>query len=445
MNWQQYSKTEPFRFQEEIVDKSWDKDYYGLFLEQGTGKTKIAIDTINRLMLAGKIQGAVIVCPKSLIFNWTKNEIPKHSKIQFDDDSLLVTNYENLKNVEGFLNAKPSILILDESSKIKNRRSQRTVKLLKLSKIAKYKRLLSGTPVTQGVQDLFSQLEFLKKDLLGNYYQFKYHYLITKRMSIGTRSFDKIVGYKNIEQLHKILDTFCSRVLKTDVLELPSKIYDRVMVDMTSEQRSVYNELRQNMIVEYEDNVLTTPEVITRLLRLQQIAGGFMPTDDGEMIAFDPNPKINALMDILNPNEKTVIWCRFIAEIKAIQSKINKEFGDGSAVTFIGENTPEERFQSSDSFQNGDSKVFIGNPQTGGMGLTLTSSSRVIYFSNDFSLENRLQSEDRTHRIGQKNPVTYTDLVCNRSIDSYVLQALRNKRNVSEAATDFVGASIGIS
>jgi len=263
-------------------------------------------------------------------------------------------------------------------------------------------------------------------------------------MSIGTRSFDKIVGHKNIEQLHKILDTFCSRVLKTEVLELPSKIYDRVVVDMVPDQRSIYNELRQNMIVEVDDNVLTTPEVITRLLRLQQISGGFMPTDDGEIIAFNPNPKIDVLMDILNPQEKTVIWCRFIAEIKAIQSKINKEFGEGSAVTFIGENTQEERFQSVDSFQNGDAKVFVGNPQTGGMGLTLTSSNRVIYFSNDFSLENRLQSEDRTHRIGQENPVTYTDLLCNRSVDSYILQALRNKRNVSEAATDFVGASLEI-
>ena len=430
-----FYETKPYKFQEEIVDKSKDEKFYGLFLEQGTGKSKVAIDTFNYLLSENKIEGVVIICPKSLIYNWLNNEIPKHSKIK--DLNILVTNYENLKHVENFLKGFESILILDESSKIKNPRAQKTKKLLKLAKLAKYRRILTGTPVTQGVQDLFSQLNFLQKDIMGSYYHFKTMYLRTQRIDLGHRAFEKIVGYQNIDSLHRILDHFCSRVLKKDVLELPEKIYDQVRVPMTKTQREYYETLKNDLIIETEDGALTTPEIVTKMLRLQQICGGFFPLNDGEKIVeINPNPKINAVLDLINEGEKVIIWCRFLAEIAKLQETLSKNH---KVVTYQGSKSAKERSQAVDQFQNGSANVFIGNPQTGGMGITLTSCHKVIYYSNDFSLENRLQSEDRVHRIGQEHPVTYIDILCDRSIDSHVLRSLKSKKSVSKIATDFVG------
>ena len=206
---------------------------------------------------------------------------------------------------------------------------------------------------------------------------------------------------------------------------------------MTKTQREYYETLKSDLIIETEDGALTTPEIVTKMLRLQQISGGFFPVNDGEkIIEIEPNPKINAVLDLINEGEKVIIWCRFLAEIAKLQETLSKTH---EVVTYQGSKSAEERSKAVDQFQNGSANVFIGNQQTGGMGITLTSCHKVIYYSNDFSLENRLQSEDRVHRIGQKHPVTYIDILCDRSIDSHVLRSLKNKKSVSEIATDFVG------
>lgn len=431
-----YCKTKPFPFQLEIIEKSKDRPYYGLFLEQGTGKTKIAIDTFNYLLLSGQIDAVAIVCPKSLIYNWKNNEIPIHSKIPVGTFPLYISNYENLKGLEEFLDDHRAILILDEASKIKNPRSQRTKKLLKLASKASFKRLLTGTPVTQGVQDVYSLIEFLNPKTFKNYHQFAYRYLQMIRMTVGHRSFNRIVGHKNIEELHQILDEFCSRVLKSEVLDLPEKIYKKVSVPLSAEQEKHYRKLYQDLIVTTEDGILTTPEVVTKMLRLQQIVGGFLPYDDGTVTELNC-PRMDTTMELISDQKKVVIWCRFLAEVKKLEGKIKAEYGEDSVVTFIGEKTSDERGEAVEKFRKGPAWVFIGNQQTGGMGLTLVESSKVIYYSNDFSLENRLQSEDRVHRIGQKDQVLYIDLEAPRTIDSHILKALENKLSVSELVMEF--------
>lgn len=431
-----YYKTEPFPYQKEIIEKSKDEKSYGLFLEQGTGKTKIAIDTFNYLLLSGQIDAVAIICPKSLIFNWKTNEIPTHSKIPLETFPFYISNYENLKGLEQFLDEHNAILILDEASKIKNPRSQRTKNLIRLSEKATFRRILTGTPITQGVQDVFSLIEFLKRGVFGNYHRFSYRYLKMVRMDLGHRSFNKIVGYKNIEELHQILDQFCTRVLKSEVLDLPDKIYEKISVPLSKKQHEYYHQLRQELIVEVDEGILTTPQVVTKMLRLQQIVGGFLPLENQEPLLLDC-PRMDVLMDLIEDQQKTIVWCRFISEIKELEKRIKLKHGDDTVVTFIGEKTQDQRQQAVEQFRNGNAFIFLGNPQTGGMGLTLVESFRVIYYSNDFSLENRLQSEDRVHRIGQKNNVTYIDLESPRTIDVHILNALNQKLNVSELALDF--------
>jgi SNF2 family DNA or RNA helicase len=254
------------------------------------------------------------------------------------------------------------------------------------------------------------------------------------RKTMGSHAFQQLVGYRNLDELTTKIDQFSYRVLKKDCLDLPDKIYTVRYVGMTAEQVNMYNQIRKHAMVLLENGEMSTaPAVITQMLRLQQILSGHLKTDDGDMVYF-PSKRMDALQEILEEHDgKVIVWSRFRYDIQQIVSTLNEKYGEGYAAAYYGDTSDEDRNNIVKDFQNPSHplKCFVGNPATAGYGLTLTEANLVVYYANDFNLETRIQSEDRAHRIGQKNNVTYVDLITERTIDEHIVKALRAKIDIS--------------
>lgn len=329
-----------------------------------------------------------------------------------------------------------AMLAVDESTTIKSPKARRTKALIKLGEMATYRRILTGFPVTQSPMDLWAQCRFLDERLLGDcgksFHQFQHRYAIMKRRSVGAHSFNMVVGYRNLGDLTQILSGFSSRILKSECLDLPDKIYVQRNVTMSDEQKRIYNDLKEYAVAHLEDHeFMTTNNVMTQLLRMQQVLSGHTKSDDGNIIPVKDN-RINELLNCLEEVEgKTIIWSRFRFDVLRIKQTLEKEYGETSVVSYFGDTSDEDRTLAIEKFQEGDAQFFVGNPQTGGMGITLTAAQNVIYFANSFDLAIRTQSEDRAHRIGQKNSVTYIDLICEGTIDERIVKALRSKMDIA--------------
>ena len=463
-------KTVPYAHQITALEKSWDKENYAYFMEMGTGKSKVLIDNMSMLYDHGKINGALILAPKGVYRNWQRQEIPTHLPNHIEDftvawtptpnkiekellDSILkdpkdltldifLMNIEALHTTKGarfaerFLNGHRALVVIDESTTIKNPKAIRTKNALKLSTLAKYRRILTGSPVTRDPIDLFSQCEFLDPAILGHasYYSFKNRYTVQVRTNVGTHTFNKVVGYKNLGELSGLLDSYSYRVLKEDCLDLPEKIYTKRQVDLTDEQKKAYREMKEYALTLFEDgSVLSASTVMTQLLRLHQISCGHLITESGETKIFKNN-RITELMDILEEVDgKVIIWANYRQDIRTIYDTISKKYGKETVATYYGDTPDDERQGIVQKFQDKDSSLryFVGNQQTAGYGLTLTAAKTVVYYSNNYDLEKRIQSEDRAHRIGQKSNVTYIDLIAEKTVDERIVKALRNKINIA--------------
>jgi SNF2 family DNA or RNA helicase len=463
-------KTTPFTHQRDVLGHSWNQVNWGLFLEMGTGKSKVIIDNCAILFEAGEIDTMIVLAPKGVYRNWARLEIPAHlpDRIKHDivvwnpspkskeksalkafalphegeDLRILIMNIEALSTVKGqrylaaVLKMSKAFLVLDESTAIKNPKAKRTKAILKMSPLAKYRRILTGFPVTQSPMDLWSQCHFLDNRLLGecgdNFFQFQYRYAVMKRQTFGAHSFNRVVGYRNLDQLSDILQSFSSRLLKHECLDLPDKLYVQRHVTLTPDQKRIYTEVKEfALAVLDEDKFMTAPNAMTQLLRLQQILSGHTKTDEGLLVDI-PDNRLTELMDCLEEIEgKVIIWSRFRYDMKRITEALSKTYGSSSTVTYYGDTTDEERTTAIERFQEGSARFFVGNPQTGGYGITLTAATTVIYFANSFDLAVRMQSEDRAHRIGQKNNVTYIDLIAEGTIDEKIVKALRSKMDIA--------------
>jgi len=455
-------KTEPFTHQKVALEKCWNKNEYALFMEMGTGKTKVIIDNIGILKQQNLINIAVIVAPKSVYLNW-EDEINTHlsddiphviyswnkTKKTIDNEILLgklgifLINVEALSHKSGvvFLKSllekyKENIFIVDESTTIKNQSAARTKSILKLSKLSKYRRILTGSPVTKSPLDLYTQCAFLSPDLLGysSYYSFRARYAVMDEVNVGNNKYIHIPKYYiNLDELNNKLRTFSYRVRKDQCLDLPEKIKLLRTIQLSTEQRMVYNNLKEKAIAIMEDESVSFNIKIVELLRLHQVTNGFLKTDEGNIKEFKDNPKTDDLLELLEQIEgKSIIWANYVHNIESITNKLKDIYGESSVVNIYGDVSAEKRKEAVHRFQNDDScKFFVGNPSTGGFGITLTAASYVIYYSNNYSYEVRLQSEDRAHRIGQKKNVTYIDIVARDSIDFHILKALQNKLQIS--------------
>ena len=465
-------KSKPFAHQDKALKMSWDKEVFAYFMEMGTGKSKVLIDNIAMLYNAGKIDGALIVAPKGVYKNWFDQEIPNHMpdyiekkvglwRTKPDDKDLkplfatgaelhiLIMNVEAFSTKKGvefaakFLASHKTLMGVDESTTIKNPSAKRTQSILKLSKHTKYRRILTGSPVTKSPLDLYSQCQFLDPFLLdqSSYYVFRTRYAICRKINVSGRSVEIVVGYRNLAELSEKLKPFSYRVLKDDCLDLPKKTFVKRTVELTDEQKKVYKQMKEEAIAFLNGKMVTSATVITQLMRLHQITCGHFTSNDGKVQDLKSN-RINQLMNILEEMEgKAVIWAHYRYDIEKIVAAISKEYGENSVVTYYGDTSTDDRQKAIKKIQDKDSPVrfIVGTPQTGGYGITLTGASTMIYYSNGYDLEKRQQSEARIDRIGQEKPMTYIDLICEDTVDTKIVESLRSKVNI---ATQIMGEEL---
>jgi SNF2 family DNA or RNA helicase len=448
-------KTKPFEHQRTALKKGAQHSAYAYFMEMGTGKTKVAIDNANYLFSIKAITHVLVVAPNSVYRNWIK-EIETHSTnestISVHKDKTIygkgklnwflinveaLSHKSGVKILEDKLKAigNHCLMILDESTTIKNRSAKRTRNICKLGKRSAYRRILTGSPITKSPLDLYTQCEFLSPDLLGfdSFYTFRARYAVMQQVEMGGRQVLFPKYYTNLDELTEKLKSFSYRVKKQDCLDLPEKIYTTRTITLTEEQVKIYNKLKKQAFAIVNSQEVSFANKLTEILRLHQVANGFVKSDEGEINVFEDCPKLKELLSILEEADgKFIIWANYVQNIKTIIDKLKEVYGANSVVSIFGEVSTEDRQEAVRKFQDDSScRFFVGNPSTGGYGLTLTAASYVVYFSNSYNLEVREQSEDRAHRIGQKKNVTYIDLIAESTIDEFIVAALSKKMKLS--------------
>jgi SNF2 family DNA or RNA helicase len=327
-------------------------------------------------------------------------------------------------------------MILDESTTIKNREAKRTKAICKLGTMARYKRILTGSPITKSPLDLYTQCSFLSPSLLGfkSFLSFRNRYCMMEPIPVSNDRVILIPKYFiNLHELEDKLKSFSYRVRKEDCLDLPEKIYQQRFVDFTLEQKKVYKQMQEHAFAIIQDQEVSFANKLTEMLKLHQVCNGFLKTNEGVVVEMEDCPKLKELTKVIEEGTgKFIIWANYIYNIESICNLLKKLYGDKSVVSIYGAVSVENRTMAVNKFQNDpDVRFFVGNPTTGGYGLTLTAASYVVYFSNSYNLEVRQQSEDRAHRIGQKKNVTYVDILMRNSIDMLIVSALQRKIKIS--------------
>ncbi len=440
----------PFEFQRRAVTYMMEYKQHGLFLTMGLGKTKCVIDFFFLAKKERKVDKLLVVAPKSCIVSWLE-ELEKHGVDDFivlegskekrlkqldEDVCIYILNYAGIIVLRNELGRKfnndRTVIALDESSMIKSPGAERTRIIIKTFVNNIFKFCLSGTPITQSPIDIYSQFKFLNPTFFSvqSYYSFRNYYCIMGDgfNNAGNR-YQKIIGYRKLPELKTIINRHSYILKKEDCkyLGLPEKIYEKRELEMLGGMKEQYDQMRKHLILEIENDIKITASImIVKMLRLQQIMSGCWLENQKD------NTKLKELMDIIknySGNQKVIVWCRFIDSLKLIAAELNKNGIDN--VLFYGET--RDRKGTIEMFRNNPScKVFIGQLRTGGKGINLQCASMVIYFENSFSLEDRLQSEDRCHRPGQVNNVTYIDMIYKGTIDEQIIKAIKNKEKIAD-------------
>lgn len=479
-------KSEPFKHQAETFEFSRDMAAYGILWEQGCGKTKPTIDTAAYLFEKGEIDAVVVVAPSGVHRNWLTDELPAHlpdrvatrskafvwntqkagnvgfkreleALLKHNGLAWLLMSYDGAVTERGkkylwkFLRQRRVLYVMDEAHNIKTPSALRTRALVASGRYAPYKRLLTGTPIAQGPFDLYSQLKFLDEDIwkrqgLDSFRVFKFHFgdWFTRaecEKELGyDPGYDKLIEYKNIDELTELLRSISSRVTKDEVLDLPPKLYSKRYFELTSHQAQLYEALRDEFEAELEDGArIDGALAIVRLLRLQQIVSGYACTDDEEepvRLIGNRNPLMEQVEEVCDGlSHPAIIWCRFTKDIDQVMDMLGR-----SAVRYDGTLSEDECERSKKAFQKGDAQWFVGNPAKGKEGLTLVQARTVMYPTNSFKLIDRLQSEDRAHRIGQEHPVNYIDFEGRlpgggQTVTRHIIQALRRKFDIAAKIT----------
>ena len=476
-------KTEPFPHQTKYYFETRDLPSVGIGWEMGCGKTKLGIDTLCHLRTTNQINRVLVVAPGGVQRNWITDELPKHmwSNIQYramfyesskastqsqQKELIGLTNYPQLSILSmsydaiitkrggdaaaKFIKKQDVLMICDESHAIKNPKAKRTRFVISASKHAKFRRVLTGTPLAQGPFDIYAQIKFLDPDFwkrLGfrTYTVFKNYFgsFVTNRTKDGHR-YETLIAYRNLDELKEIIASIFIRLTKDDVLNLPPKLYQKRYFDLTAEQKRLYKQLKEELMLEIGDNIMDGSAAIVRLLRMQQITSGYFGyydefdlDDQGRPqlkmeIIEGKNPRLEALLEIIEEagEKQGIIWARFSQEITVILDRLKK---DGyTATRYDGKISSDEAFANQDSFKKGEKQFIVANAAKGAEGLTWHCATLVVYYSNDVKLVKRLQSEDRAHRIGTTQPVLYIDLIANRTCDAKIVKALRERRDIAQ-------------
>lgn len=472
-------KTTPFDHQAKELAEHGHDLVRAIHWEQGTGKTWLALATAEALKRTGEIDALFILAPPGLHRNWVNYEIPDHfdmpnATIAFQSKKaktkkhhaacsevlnagpnylpILAMSYPGIKTEVGkklakaFLKKHRCLYVADESNRIKTPSAKITRTVLASSAHAEYKRTLCGTPITNTPFDIYTQFRFLSKMFwaetpygLGSFQCFKTFFGIWEKGYNGKqdREYDVCTGFKNLEILTQLVDSMASRVLKEDVLDLPAKLYSYSGFEMTAKQWSLYKEIENDFFTCLDGEMVFTPLAITRLLRLQQIACGYLPTgDENECIMIeDKNPRLAALGEITQDlPHKTLIWARFIKDIDLICEML----GD-IAVRWDGTVDEDQREDNKLRFKKepvDKIQFMVATPESMGEGHTLNEAKTSVYYSNSYKMKERHQSEDRNHRAGQEDHVHYIDIVANMTKDVDIIEALRFKFDNASKVVD---------
>jgi len=467
----------PFKHQLEGIQILRSNRYFGFFDEPGTGKSKVIVDGTNQLFLDNGNNLTVVVCPNTVKSTWSNQgwgQINVHTPSELEPfiyriesgkrllstDEILqfkrtrplwvVVNYEALRSAEiqDWLSvilsqSAPSTLVLDESTRIKNRTALQTKAALRLSKFASRRYILTGTPITKNPLDLYTQMNFLSPDILRfpSFVAFRNRYAKMGGYSVGGRPVE-VVGWQNLSELKQKIAKFTRVVEKKQALpDLPDKLYTRIDVPLTTEQERSYEQMREYAIAEFPDSMdrAMAPIALTKLLRLSQITSGHLTVTDGlgtsTVKHFAKNPKIDVVLDLLEEHEHMVVFAMFIAEVHQLSAAL-KAKGISHGLIY-GETPNKEREAIQEAYQKGEIRVVVCQVVTGGIGITLTRGHAAVFLTNPYSYEARVQAEDRLHRPGQKHNVTYFDLVATcrgrQTIDNTVLDVLKKKERLSES------------
>lgn len=452
--------TEFFKHQKEVFETSCHQRNWALFMDAGTGKTLVSIRTAEYWFTNQDIDAVIVICPKSLIGTWADGELAKHSEVQYttykwnpekinQDEFVKKAKNKNklfyfIMNHDGFVSQKltPFInaiikhtkfgIIYDESTAIKNIKSDRTQQAIDLAKFAKFKRILTGTPIVQSPLDVFSQTEFLEKGILGfkNFYGFKTRYAIMQRKKFGNRSFDVIESYRDLDDLRRKLDAFSSFVKLEDCIDLPEQIFKHIEIELTTEQAKAYAELRDKALLYLEDHEITAVNALAMLVRLQQIVAGQIKTPDGSYVSLKNN-RLTALKELVEgTTESLIVWSTFVNTT----IDICKTLG-ANALTFTSNTNADMRNDIINAWRGGSAQVLVLNPQSAGHGLTLNEAKQSVFYNGFFNLEWRLQALRRNYRIGQDSRTVVNDFITRGTVEEKAYAALNAKEDIAKKVT----------
>lgn len=540
-------KTKPYEHQIEAIKKLYGKSFGALFMEQGTGKSKVAIDIASNLFLEGKINAVLLIAPNGVQKQWAYEQIPEHSSIPFriqvwthsssrfrreaQEDFIIgewpgqlkwfCTNVDvfstkrNIYTFREYVQNHKTFVIVDESTRIKNPSANRTInilynlakcikqgkKIVDVKPLSAYRMILTGMMVTNSPYDLWSMFEFLQHNYFHcNYYAFRAHYGIevkdthpvtesifnrfmrldemesirkyhaegkspeaiayimnTSESNVAhiLRHPSILTPFKNLEELKQQIEPFSYIIRKDECLDLPPKIYERIEVEMNSEQKRIYKELIKEFLSIYDEKELTVANKVSLIGRLQQVTGGFFPyydttTGKGKVTQITAtNPKLEALKADLDETgtEVIIIWARFVAELKMINQQLTKSFPQKRISLYYGGTWTEDREKIIKGFKEGKVDILVANARIAGVGLNLQRSHFHYFYSNSFSLEDRLQAEDRSHRSGQEYAVLYKDIIMKNTVDEKVYKVLAAKKNLldyfrNKTLEEFIGGDV---
>jgi len=465
---------ELWQHQRDIINAAVPAKKWAIFAEMGTGKTCTAIQILRAWCGNNKrLLKTLVFTPSAVKRSWQR-EFYKFSRLgdqtyildgakrtdffkrkAFREQggpraAIFVLNYEALQ-IKDLLTAmmgwEPECIIIDESHRIKDYKAKRTKALIKLSDLADYKLLLTGTPILNSPMDIWAQFRALDGgETFGeNFYVFRSRWFYDRNEAMPSHKkfpdWQPLPGLE--EEFHKRIYAKATRVLKSECLDLPPMVKERVEIEMSGDQARMYAEMRDEYVTYLNDKACVATLALTKGLRLQQIVSGFFTDDDGNEMAYKTNPRLDALMDLLLdlvPRSKVIVWASFKHNHKQIIRRLEKaQIGYAS---LVGGMSDKERQEGIDAFQDDKAtRVMVANQAAGGVGVTLTAANIMIYYSRNFSLEQDMQSEARCHRGGseQHDKITRIDLVAPGTIDEIVLESLSNKENLANKILDIKG------
>lgn len=463
--WWETQKFGPLPHQGPMINRGWSLKGYALFAAMGTGKTFATVNTAMARHAYCGLRTLFVICPATLQRTWEK-EFSKWAdpdkftvrRLRTGDKGMLAWLQEDrhrlhvvLVSVEGLgisdkfydtlcgtISAAkfngPMMGVVDESSRIKNPSAVRTKRVIEVGPHFEWRMVLNGTPIAKGIQDLWSQYEFIDPNIIGSgdYWAFKTRYIV-----MGGYENKQIVGYSNTDELMRLIAPYSTEVNK-DILELPPKLYKTITVEPTATQKALFKRILTGV---GDGPSISVQNVLERMLRLQQVIGGFEPRTDPDTevtttTELAENPKLDALLGILEDNyvgSKFIIWARYIPEIELLVRVLRKKYGARAVVDYYGDTSPEMRAEAERRYcEDPECRIVVGNPAAAGLGLTFIGgeSDVMVYYSGTFAYIDRAQSEDRAHRIGQRNTCPVIDLVMEGSIDETIQAAIAQKTDL---------------